>query len=78
MNKSLDFLAEAANRRLKGESSSDRWVWDWRMTPHDKLQFDMFLVATGDPLAQEAGTPEWRFHERVRRMVEQEQSPTEA
>lgn len=67
----LDKLAEASQRVLRGDQGGAAWVWD-HMTSEEHLAFDLFLVRTRDPLAWEAGRPEARFKERVRRMVEME------
>jgi hypothetical protein len=64
----LDLLADACSRyRLEG-SRGVSWTFD-SMTPRERLAFDLFLVKMGDELAYQAGTTEFRFRERVRRMV---------
>ena len=65
----LDFLAEAANRCLRGDSAGASWVWHHVMSDAQRLDFDFFLVRMADELAFQPGTPESRFKERVRRMV---------
>lgn len=64
----LDLIAEACERVSGGDASGDRWVFT-RMTAHERVAFDLFLVRTGDELAYRAGSVESRFFARVRRMV---------
>jgi len=68
---SLDFLTHAVKRaKSEGLDSAVSWTYHWVMSADDKLKFDGFLVRMDDPLAYQAGTPESRFRERVRRMAE--------
>lgn len=65
----LDLLTGAANRyKSEGKQGSD-WIF-FHMSDAERLAFDLFLVKMGDELAYQPGTTEYRFTERVRRMVE--------
>lgn len=67
----MDLLAGAVDSaKHDGLDSATSWTWHHRMSAADRLAFDLFLVRTGDELAWRAGSPESRFRERVRRMVE--------
>jgi len=68
----LDYLAQAAQRVLRGDQDGINWVWHRVMSSDDHLKFDGFLVQTDDPLAYQAGTPMSRFSQKVLRMVELE------
>ncbi len=69
--RALDLLAMACTRaKLEGVEAACSWVYFMQTTEQDRLDFDCFLVRMKDPLANQAGTPEHRFRERVRRMVE--------
>jgi hypothetical protein len=70
--KTLDYLADAANRVLNDDPNGVSWVWHHVMSDEARLKFDGFLVQTDDPLAYEAGTGESRFAKKVNRMVELE------
>lgn len=64
----LDLLVGAARFILDGaEDSADRVFHN--MNDRERLAFDLFLVRMDDPLAWCAGTTEWRFKHRARRMA---------
>jgi len=66
----LDCLADACQRaKNDGLDSAIAWTWHRVMTADERLAFDLFLVKMGDELAWQAGSPESRFRERVRRMI---------
>ena len=66
----LDCLADACQRaKNDGLDSAIAWVWHRCMSADERLAFDLFLVKMKDELAWQAGSPESRFRERVRRMV---------
>ena len=56
--------------RVKTYGQSEAVNYFLSMPQEDRLAFDLFLVKMQDPLAYEPGSPQWRFSERVRRMVE--------
>jgi len=64
----LNRMVFAARRfKLEGERGI---AWEFmQMSDREKLAFDLFLVRTRDPLAYEAGTVEYRFWTRVKRMA---------
>lgn len=69
-NRILDLLAHACHRaKHDGLDSAVSWTWFHEANADDRLAFDLFLVKMGDELAYQAGSPESRFRERVRRMV---------
>ena len=70
--KTLDYLAHAVQRVLRGEKDGIYHIWYRWMSDIDRLKFDGFLVTHDDPLAYEAGTPFSRFQQKVNRMVELE------
>lgn len=65
----LDKLAEAVQRYKQEGTRGTDWTYD-HMSAEERLAFDLFLVRVGDELAYQAGSPESRFRERVRRMAE--------
>jgi len=66
----LDLLAHACqSTKVYGLDSAISWTWHRMMNADERLAFDLFLVKMGDELAWQAGSPESRFRERVRRMV---------
>ena len=68
--RALDLLAYACKSAAHdGLEAAISWTYHRVMSAQDRLDFDCFLVRTNDPLAYEAGTPEYRFGARVRRMV---------
>ncbi len=68
--KTLDYLADAVQRGLRGEDFM--WTWFRVMDSDARLKFDGFLVQTDDPLAYQAGSPESRFRQKVEHMVKLE------
>ena len=68
--RALDLLAQACERaRREGFDAAISWTYHMQMSAQDRLDFDCFLVRMKDELAYQAGTPESRFRERVRRMI---------
>jgi len=66
----LDCLADACQRtKLEGLDAAIAWTWHHCMSADEHLAFDLFLVRMKDELAWQAGSPESRFRERVRRML---------
>ena len=66
----LDCLAQACQRtKVDGLDSAIAWTWHHVMNAEERAAFDLFLVKTNDELAWQAGAPESRFRERVRRMA---------
>jgi len=66
----LDWLAATVARaKREGLDRAVMWEYVLHSTDRARLAFDLFLVRTGDSLAYEAGSPESRFRERVRRML---------
>jgi hypothetical protein len=64
----LDLIADACKRERTPGCGGAAWTF-LHMTEQERLAFDLFLVRTGDSLAFEPGTTEYRFRERIRRMV---------
>ena len=68
----LDHFAHAANLIVRtGDESEGSSYFLRAMDRREQLAFDLFLVATEDPLAYEAGTPEHRFSTKVVKMAQQ-------
>ena len=66
----LDHLALAVARaKREGLESAVAWEYHHCMTDRERIAFDLFLVKTHDPLAEQAGSPESRFRKSVRRML---------
>jgi len=64
----LDHLVLAVDRaKREGLERAVAWEYHHCMTDMERIAFDLFLVKTHDPLAEQAGSPESRFRERVRR-----------
>ena len=68
----LDHFAHAANLVVRTGDESEASSYFLRaMSERERVAFDLFLVATEDPLAYEAGTPEHRFSTKVVKMAQQ-------
>ncbi len=68
----LDHFSHAANLVVRTDDNSEASSYFLRaMSERERVAFDLFLVATEDPLAYEAGTPEHRFSTKVVKMAKQ-------
>lgn len=65
----LDLLAEAVARCKREGVRGIDWVLFHSMTKGERLAFDLWLVKSGDPLAEQPGTIEARFRARVLAMA---------
>jgi hypothetical protein len=64
----LNRLTAAVARYMHEGNRGIDWEFD-AMSADERLAFDLFLVRMGDELAYQAGTTEYRFRTRVRRMA---------
>jgi hypothetical protein len=73
----MDLITEAVNLHLALDVEAISRTWEG-MTAHERLGFDLFLVAVRHPMATEAGSAEWRFRAVCLRHAELEMSRRDA
>lgn len=64
-------IVRAGLDRSQGGGDKDlNWVWFRMATEQDRDEFEKYLVDTKDPLAYQAGSPEWRYKEFMRLLLQ--------